>query len=402
MILIAGAGVFAALKASRPEPPPVRAEERTWVVAIETVSPANLSPTLTLYGRVESPHTATLTAAVTADVDSVQVREGERVTAGTVLISLDERESRFILSQREAEVSEIEAMIASERLRYQTDRTALGQEQRLLELNTKAVQRARDLAKTNVGSQSQLDQALQDEARQVLSLESRKLAIREFDTRIAQLESRLEKAVALRELAHLDVSRTTVRSPFDGRVARVFVSPGDRVRSADPLLRVFDTSAVEIRAQIPNRHLPAVRTSIANRQALAAEASVDGRTVRAVLDRLGSEISAGRGGVDAIFEIFEEGDWLQLGRTLEMTVTLPPAVGVVALPSSAVYGTDRVYKLENDRMVAVQIERRGELREPGRQTRVLVAAPELGDGDQVIVTQLPNAIDGLKVRVAPD
>ena len=47
-----------------------------------------------------------------------------------------------------------------------------------------------------------------------------------------------------------------------------------------------------------------------------------------------------------------------------------------------------------------QIERVGEQRNADGDTRVLVRSPDLQPGDRIVITQLPNAMDGLRVNVA--
>jgi hypothetical protein len=80
---------------------------------------------------------------------------------------------------------------------------------------------------------------------------------------------------------------------------------------------------------------------------------------------------------------------------------MPPVAQAVDLPSEALYGMDRIYRVEDGRMRAVRIERLGVvLRDGERRERVLVRSPTLQAGDQVVVTQLANAIDGLRVRSA--
>jgi len=51
-------------------------------------------------------------------------------------------------------------------------------------------------------------------------------------------------------------------------------------------------------------------------------------------------------------------------------------------------------------MRTLQVERVGEQRGLDGSTRVLVRSPELQPGDKIVITQLPNAMDGLRVRVA--
>ena len=54
-ILGAGIGVFVILKLSGPVQQPVESRERVWRVDAQIAQPSLLSPTLTLYGRVETP-----------------------------------------------------------------------------------------------------------------------------------------------------------------------------------------------------------------------------------------------------------------------------------------------------------------------------------------------------------
>jgi hypothetical protein len=56
--------------------------------------------------------------------------------------------------------------------------------------------------------------------------------------------------------------------------------------------------------------------------------------------------------------------------------------------------------MEGQRMRALHMERVGEQRGLDGSARVLVPSPELQPGDQIVITQLPNAMDGLRVRVA--
>jgi len=157
---------------------------------------------------------------------------------------------------------------------------------------------------------------------------------------------------------------------------------------------------MEIRAQVPTRHMPTLRKGRALGVGLRAHAVVDGRLVGAVLDRFTAEIERGSAGTDAYFQVLEGGRSLELGRTVELVVDLPPVENAVSLPLEAVYGTDRIYLLENERMHPLQIERVGERRTAQGGTELLVRSPELDAGDRVIVTQLPNAIDGLRVKIA--
>lgn len=400
LILLIGAGGLAALVNSKPQREALQAEEKAWVIGVMTVEPATATPQLGLYGRVRSPRTANISAAVTADVRSVDVLEGQYVSSGETMVVLDDREAELLRAQRAAEVADISAQIDNERQRNQNDIKALEHEEMLLALNQREVKRAEKLAKRKVGSEAQIDQMRQAEERQAMAVDQRRFSINEHASRRAQLDARLARAKSLLRRAELDLDRTRVKAPFAGRVSRVSVSPGDRVRGGDEILTVYNTAEIEIRAQIPTRQVPLVRDALAQGNALEANALVDGRRLRARLDRFTAQVERGGGGADAYFRVIEGGKDLPLGRTVELIVDLPEVHGSIALPYEAVYGTNRIYRLDGDRMRTLDVERVGERRSTDGSAQVLVRSPELQSGDRIVVTQLPNAMDGLRVRVA--
>jgi HlyD family secretion protein len=222
-VAIAGA---AALVATKPKPPPVEIEERSWRVSAQTVETGTHSPVVTLYGRVESLWSSTLTAGLVADVTAVEVIEGDFVAEGDLLVTLDDRDAQLQLTQREAELEQAEARIASELRRHEANLEALPREQRLLQLTRSEVSRLQDLVTSKVGAQSQLDTARKAAEQQAIALATREQAVDEHQSRLAEVEGARLRAEALRDQAQLELERTQVRAPFNGRISEVLVSPG--------------------------------------------------------------------------------------------------------------------------------------------------------------------------------
>ena len=396
LLLGLAALVFLGLRATRPEAPRATPQEQVYRVTATTIEPASLGPGITLHARVEAPRQATLEAAVSAEVASLSTREGMLVSAGEELLTLDTRDLDLLLAQRQADVAEIQAQLELEQQRAASERQYLARERTLLELAEAEVQRAENLLARQAGSRTLLDQALEKRERQALALHAREREVADQPARLAQYRARLARAEALRDQALLDRQRARITAPFAGRISRVRVAPGDRVRVGDALVELYATDDLELRAQLAFRHLPAVREGLATAQELAAIALLDGQPVAARLDRLSGE--AASGGVEALFYLAGSPPTLLPGRLLELRLSLPPKADVVALPVSALYGLERIYRLDGNRLEGLQVERVGE-QYLDHSTRILVRSPALEAGDRILTTQLSNAVTGLRVTV---
>jgi RND family efflux transporter MFP subunit len=150
-------------------------------------------------GRAAPARTTTILAQVPGRVSRVPVSESDRVGAGRLLVAIDPTEYQLAVDDAEAQVRRAEAEYRSITL---------------------------------------FDERIED------------ASVREERARVARARSGLDQAeVALRR-ARLDLARTTVASPFAGRVADVQVVAGEFVRAGDPLLTVSDLDPIRVEAQV--------------------------------------------------------------------------------------------------------------------------------------------------------
>ncbi|MCG8537168.1 MAG: HlyD family efflux transporter periplasmic adaptor subunit [Pseudomonadales bacterium] len=358
--------------------------------------PAAHSPMITLYGRVESPRESNLAATVNAYVDSVPVEEGDMVTKGQVLVELEDSDVRRVYEQRQAEVADMEAQIASEKERYQNDLASLEVEKKLLALSKKSAERYEKLVAKNVGSDLNRDEALQLAQKQELSLYNRQYAVKDHPNRLKRLNAQLQKLTAFRDQAATDLARTKITAPFNGRVIQLKASPGNRVHPGDIVATVYDTSHIEVRAQIPSRYLAPINRALNSGQPLNATLMVGGDEINLKLERLAGAIGMGQGGVDGLFSIDNE-DRVILGRAGEVILLLPPVADALALPPTAIYGQQRVYAVQDERLKTIMIERLGEvLMENGERWQLVKG--DIAPGTQILTSQLPDAVGGLAVQ----
>lgn len=399
-LLILGATLLILLLAIsfRPKPKVIPKADLAPFVSAIAAQPQALRPTVTLYGRVETPWESTLSSTVSGFVKNVRVEEGHAVKKDQVLVELDTSDVELILAQRQAEVADMEAQLASETQRHKNDLKALDVERKLVELANTAAQRHEQLVQKNVGSSLNRDEALQAAKRQALNLLTRELAVQDHPNRLQRLKAQLDKTRALRDQALLDLQRSTITAPFDGRITQLNVSPGNRLRPGDPILTLFDHTHLEIRAQIPSRYLGHVQSALREGTEMDAIFVHGDERIPLQLDRLAGAISQGQGGVDGLFTLNNPDAQLTLGRAGELYLHLPPEPDLVAVPPSAIYGQQRIYEIRDGLLHTILIRRAGEtLLENGEQWQLVEG--NIKPGALILTTQLSNAVGGIAVRL---
>ncbi len=387
------------LIASKPASEPVAAQEKAWLVQVMTVEPGDYAPGLALYGRIDSLWTTQLSAAVAADVITVPQLAGDAVQRGQVLLQLDDQAAQLRLTQATAQLAEAQAQVQAEHIRHQANQAALPREQRLLNLARSEEQRLRKLVSSKVTAQSALDHARQLVQQRAIALTARKQQVAEHTTRLAAAQARVAQAEARQQQAALDVQHCRITAPFNGIISQVSVAPGQRVRPGETLVQLYDTDAWVVRTPVPERHAAHLRQALAAGATLVATGHLGEQQIQARLHRLGGAVTADS--LEAVFKIQNKPRDLAQGQFITLHLDLPVLHHVVAVPPTALYGSHRLYHLDDaQRLQPIRVERLGTWRQPDQTTRLLVRSPQLQPGMQLVVTQLPQAVEGLLVRPA--
>jgi RND family efflux transporter MFP subunit len=72
---------------------------------------------------------------------------------------------------------------------------------------------------------------------------------------LAAARSELDAAKAEMEIARVNVERTAIAAPFDGRISKLQVDVGQYVTVGTPLAAIYDTSAAEVRIPLTDKQL---------------------------------------------------------------------------------------------------------------------------------------------------
>ncbi|KTG17853.1 MULTISPECIES: biotin/lipoyl-binding protein [unclassified Guyparkeria] len=397
-LVIVGVAIaaFMALKASRPEPPRAAPEERAWLIDTQVVEPSRRHPVLTLYGEVTNPDRLTVRAPLSARVETVPVENGASVDKGTLLVALDSRDFQPVLDRARANLADLEAQIRQAEASHETDRAALALEREIVANAETALARNRDLRQRNLASQADVDAARDALSQARLSLNTRRERLATFDARLAGLEARRDAAAADVAAARRDLDRAQVTAPADGLVGPVEVTAGALVNTNAALLDFFPWAGFELRALIPGSRVGTISAALTDGNAPEARVRENGLALR--LARLAGEASGE--GMTGLFEFTATNHSLRVGQVLTVELELPAVDDAVAIPRSALYGNDHLYRIRDGRLERVRIERLGAAADTDEtgQGQLLVRAPGLSAGDRIATTQLPNAVDGLKVR----
>ncbi|MBX3028343.1 efflux RND transporter periplasmic adaptor subunit [bacterium] len=165
-----------------------------------TVAPVSLRPTkrlLKFVGTLFGNQEVKLSSQVEGQIEKISVDLGDRVTAGQVLVEIDDTSAR-------AQLREVEARLAKARADEQ---------------------RGRELLKSNVISPQEHE----------------------------AMQTAVTVAEAQRDAMHVALAHKQVRSPLTGSVVRRLVSAGEYVRPGTPLLDLVDDDPLKLRGDVPER-----------------------------------------------------------------------------------------------------------------------------------------------------
>ena len=229
---------------------------------------------------------------------------------------------------------------------------------------------------------------------------------------LAEAKSTLAAAKADWEKANLDLERTQIRAPFDGRVRRAAVDAGQFVRRGEELASLFGVDRVEVRLPLPLADLhfldiPSGESSedLRRRSIPVALKGRFGRREhrwRGHVVRVDGEVDADSRMVAVIAEVknpygAKDGTNppLKVGMFVEAEIQGRTAKGVYVVPRSLV--------LENRQALAVDAQSRLRIRElqilwADRQRAVIEGGFE--PGDRLCLSAVDVPVDGMKVNVA--
>jgi RND family efflux transporter MFP subunit len=240
-------------------------EEVARPVRVIEVQPVEFVPRAIGYGTATPGRVWEAVAQVSGKIveKHPDLERGRLLEAGSVLLGIDPADYRLALARSQADLDRAKAELDELALSEANARASLEIERRAVDIAEADLDRKKALLARGNTSQTVVDDA---EA----ALLAARQRVQELENRLRLLPAErrvLEASVALAEArldeAGLDLERTTLRLPFDARIARIGVEVGEFVGVGQVLVVADGIEVAEVDAQFSiGDLLPLVRAEV--------------------------------------------------------------------------------------------------------------------------------------------
>ncbi len=228
--------------------PPVESAAPTPRVKVFVVGKKALGQSRRMSGKVQAADQSKLSFGVSGNVAEIFVETGQAVTEGQLLARLDPEPLRLSLEKLRASVTTARA----KRVDAQSE-----------------FERMRNLIKQQGASQREVDAAT---------------------SALGAADGDLNGTLRSLEQAELDVARTKLTAPFDGRIVEVSVDPFEEVAASGQAFLLQANGALEVEVRVPETLIRNVDFG----QVVQVEfPSIEGVDVKGVVATIGAESESG-------------------------------------------------------------------------------------------------------------
>jgi membrane fusion protein (multidrug efflux system) len=271
-LLVGGCG----FPAGSPRGPAAQAEPSSLAVTGAAGSPRDKAPAPAAYkvesrvwqatvrsqGGLIADERAVIGARLAGRITEVAVEVGQRVTAGHVLVRLDEAELRLRVEQARAQLSRARVSLGLEPVADETDGVHCPDDADTIDIAAAPeVVRERARLEEAKGQLARLEALVGRNAVSRTDLEAGIATVAVAEATLAAAMQQVEEKVALVKVQRTTLAlalemldQSVVRAPFDGVVqSRHASSPGASVQFGDPLVTLVRTDPLRFRGTVPER-----------------------------------------------------------------------------------------------------------------------------------------------------
>jgi RND family efflux transporter MFP subunit len=350
------------------------AEEITVSGELLKIEPVTWPIIARVQGSLSADEISTIAAKVSGRIVEVNCDLGDAVSAGQILIKIDDTEYALRVVQAEAQLAQVRAAIGLK----SGDLVS-----KLDPMRSPPVRETRallDEAKQNV---VRLQSLFAQRAIVATDLEAAQSAEQVADARFNSSLNSVREKMALVEVqaAQLQLAKqqlldTTITAPLDGVILNRLVAVGTYVPAGEPLIGLAKTNVLRFRAAVPERFAQQLRTG------QRVKITVSGEERESKVERISPALDPLSRSL--IFEalIPNADNVLRSGLFAQAEVILDEQATAFAIPDSALIrfaGIDKVWRVTNGQVKEAVLQ-------IGREMNGMYEVYEgLSDGDQILI-----------------
>ncbi|MEO8257540.1 MAG: efflux RND transporter periplasmic adaptor subunit [Acidobacteriota bacterium] len=359
------------------------------LVKTEPVRQDTVHRTVDVVGTLAAEDQVTISSQAEGNVRRVLADLGDRVTAGQTLVEIDREKLQYTLDeQKAAHARALTKYGASESGQLPPVEETADVRKAAAELAQarQGHERATQLHQRTLISQQALDDV---ETTLRLKAASYDAALQNARNQRADVDA----SDAAMKLADRQLRDTEIRAPFDGYVQKRMVSVGELVKEQMPVMTVVRVDPLKLLAEIPERMAPWIKVG----QSLDLQVDAfPGTPFAATVSRISPAVNTQTR--TFAFEALapNAGARLKPGTFARVHLETALVEQVLTVPYAAMqyrYGVYRVFTVDGDHLTAHELktgDRAGDRME-------ILSGVKLGD--LVVLTDVDNLVDGMKVAV---
>lgn len=421
--VIAGVAALMALKKSSNPPIQEARQEQAHLVRVISAPSLTVVPTARGHGTARPSRTWEAVAQIKGKIVEKHpaLQKGAILDMDSLILRIDPTDYELAVAQAEADIQATRAQLDELAAKAVNTDASLKIEQAALTLNQKELERKRQLVGKGGISRSDLESQERSLLAQQQSVQTQVNALNLFPSQKALLEAQLARHTASLATARRNLANTEIRLPFTGRVAEVNVEQGQYVREGELLVAADGLDQAEIEIQIPINQMshlihadrPIDVLNLDPQEALqqtgisaTAELRENGLSAswEARFARLSDTLDPKTRTVGVIVEVDKpyanvlpgQRPPLVKGLFVQVTLAGKPRPDSLTVPRSALHD-NRLYVVNEAQRLEIREAQVGML-QPGFAT----ISAGLKAGEQVVISDLVPAIEGMLLKPVPD
>jgi multidrug efflux pump subunit AcrA (membrane-fusion protein) len=374
---------------SKPDTAQATSRDTPKAVQVEAVREDSVRRAVDVVGTLVAVDQVTISSEADGKVSRILADLGDRVTAGQLLIQLDNERQRYTYEQQQAVLARTLAQYGASDPQHLPDIERTPDVQKAnaeMVQATQAFDRATELFKRTLISQQALDDAQ-------AALQSKRASYDAALQNAKNLRASIQASEATMKLAGRQLRDTDIRAPFDGFVEKRLVNLGELVKAQMPVMAIVRLDPLKVIAEIPEKMAPWIKAG--QPVTLQVDAYRD-KSFEGKVSRISPGVNAATRAFPFEALVPNTGTMLKPGTFARVHIESGKVDAVLTLPYSALqyrYGVNRAFVVTGDRLAM----------------RELAVGERLGDrieivngvkaGERVATTDVDTLVDSAPVVV---